>query len=57
MADLIDVSPGLMARIRAAAGLLDHKRADEVDREALGAVLVALQGGLPEEAEGRQIGI
>lgn len=50
MADLIDVSPGLMARIRAAAGLLDHKRADEVDREALGAVLVALQGGLPEEA-------
>ncbi len=49
LADLIDVSPELVGRIRAAAGLLDRKRADEVDREAIGAVVAALQGGLPEE--------
>jgi adenylate cyclase len=50
LADLLDVSPELLERIRVAAGLLDRKRGDEADREALGAVLVALQGGLPEEA-------
>jgi class 3 adenylate cyclase/YHS domain-containing protein len=50
LADLIDVNPDLLGRVRAAAGLLDRRRADDVDREALGAVLVALQGGLPEEA-------
>lgn len=50
LADLIDVSPELVDRIRAAAGLLDRKRADAVDREAISAVAVALQGGLPEQA-------
>jgi adenylate cyclase len=50
LADLIDVSPELVVRIRAAAGLLDRKRADEVDREGIGVVVDALQGGLPEEA-------
>ncbi len=50
LADLIEASPELVARIRAAAGLLDIKRADEVDREGIGAVVAALQGGLPEEA-------
>jgi class 3 adenylate cyclase/YHS domain-containing protein len=50
LADLIDVSPELLGRVRTAAGLLDRRRADEVDREALKGVLVALEGGLPEEA-------
>jgi transcriptional regulator with XRE-family HTH domain len=50
LADLIEVSPELVARIRAAAGLLDIKRADEVDREGISAVVAAVQGGLAEEA-------
>lgn len=50
IADLMDVSPELLERIRAAAGLLDRKRADSEDREALNSVVAALQGGLPEEA-------
>jgi class 3 adenylate cyclase/YHS domain-containing protein len=50
LADLIDVSPELLDRVRAAAGLLDRRRADEIDREAMNAVVVTLQGGLPEEA-------
>jgi class 3 adenylate cyclase/YHS domain-containing protein len=50
LADLIGVSSELMARMRAAAGLLGQRRADEADREAVKALLVALEGGLPEEA-------